>query len=93
MIRLPFAPMEAHLKSGELPAAEVGRRLGSDARTIRSWRARGVPIYHADRLAVRAGVTVWHLWPDQWAAYCAEQDRQDARRIYLTAAQVEELAR
>ncbi len=43
-----------------------GDPLGADDNTIRWWRANGLTLYQADRLACRLGHHPADLWPNYW---------------------------
>ena len=44
---------------------DLSRRSGYPLRTIQRWKTNGIPLYSADRLAIRLGVHPANIWP-QW---------------------------
>jgi lambda repressor-like predicted transcriptional regulator len=58
-IRFPLAAITGCNNS------ELARRTGFALRTIQRWTTTGIPLYSADRLAIRLGVhpaTIWTNW-------------------------------
>ena len=47
---------------------DVAAMAGTSERQWRRWRAYGVPLWHADRLAVALGRHPGELWPEYWEA-------------------------
>jgi hypothetical protein len=60
--RLPFAPLE-HAAGAET-TADIARRLGISTQRVHDYRRTGIPVYKADRCAVRLGVHPLDVWPD-----------------------------
>lgn len=44
---------------------DLSRRSGYPLRTIQRWKTTGIPLYSADRLAIRLGTHPAIIWP-QW---------------------------
>ena len=42
--------------------SELARRTGYALRTIQRWNTTGIPLYSADRLAIRLGVHPSNIW-------------------------------
>ena len=45
--------------------SDLAHRTGYPIRTVQRWNTTGVPLYSADRLAIRLGVhpaTIWATW-------------------------------
>ena len=58
-IRFPLAAITGYNK------CELARRTGFAVRTVQRWTTTGIPLYSADRLAIRLGVhpaTIWSNW-------------------------------
>jgi hypothetical protein len=58
-IRFPLTAIGGYNNS------ELARRTGFALRTIQRWTITGIPLYSADRLAIRLGVhpaTIWANW-------------------------------
>lgn len=74
--RVPFAPLEDHLQAerGPLGIRRLCEVLKADNRQIMAWREKGVRWHLADRLAVRAGTTVWNVWGEVWAQLCVDDE-------------------
>lgn len=74
--RLPFEPLDEYLSSvyGDLSLTALCRLLRADHDAVPVWRIEGLTWDHADRLAVRAGTTVWNVWGQQWAQVCDDLD-------------------
>lgn len=70
--RFPFAPLAAAMGATEPQAA---RELGLSGSTEQQYRRDGVTERVADRLAVKAGLHPWMVWPEM-----AEQAMADAQR-------------
>jgi phage terminase Nu1 subunit (DNA packaging protein) len=47
--------------------SELARRTGYALRTIQRWSTDGIPLYSADRLAIRLGVHPSTIWTDWFA--------------------------
>lgn len=65
--RLPWEPLAEHLPRSAVDAAEI---LHISGNTLRSWRAEGVPVEHADRAAIAAGLLPVHIWAGEYYAAC-----------------------
>jgi hypothetical protein len=70
--RLPWEPLARHLPG---VVGDIARRLHVTPSTVRRWRDEGVPLEHADRVAIAAGVTPWNVWE---ASYSAAVDGEAA---------------
>lgn len=70
--RWPLSPLVAVV--GGDTDVEIAARLGTDRVAIARWRARGIPEYTADKLAVRHGVHPSHIWPDWFDRALADED-------------------
>lgn len=80
--RYPFAPLAAAMGLTEHAAAVA---LGLSGSTQQDYRRRGVTEQVADRLAVRAGLVPYEVWPSMLddavdAAEQAEEERRERRR-------------
>jgi hypothetical protein len=56
-----------HIQCGKARAATAGglaEQLGVSQGTVQRWRSEGVPLWAADRAAIRLGVHPHSLWPD-----------------------------
>lgn len=78
--RLPFGPLAA---LANIEQGELAERAGLSRRSVTRWVAEGVPVFHADTLAVAAGFTPQEVWGQQWnlmADALAERrvEREDA---------------
>lgn len=48
-----------------LSVAEIARRTGFTTRTVHRWRHTGIPLFSADRVAIRLGyhpANIWSNW-------------------------------
>lgn len=62
---LPLGPLETFV--GANSDTELARHLDTDRFQIRRWRANGIPIHQADRLAIiRLGIHPMLIWLDAW---------------------------
>ena len=43
---------------------QLARRTGFSIRTIQRWTTTGIPLYSADRLAIRLGFHPATIWPN-----------------------------
>ena len=59
---LPFAALEA--AAGRENLLVLAAALGSDTATLYRYRNQGVPVFTADRLAVKLGMHPCQVWPD-----------------------------
>lgn len=50
------------------PLTEVAAMAGTSERQWRRWRKSGVPLWHADRMAVALGRHPGEVWPEYWEA-------------------------
>ena len=57
----PRFPLD-HVSCNNL--CDLSRRSGYPLRTIQRWKTSGIPLYSADRLAIRLGVHPANIWPD-----------------------------
>lgn len=74
--RLPFAPLERHAQLGAdaplsdggpgVTVEDIATRLGVTARSVHRYRAEGLSLDAADRLATANGLHPCHLWPEWW---------------------------
>lgn len=62
VVRLPFAALEA--AAGRENLLVLAAALGSDTATLYRYRNQGVPVFTADRLAVKLGMHPCQVWPD-----------------------------
>lgn len=60
--RLPFAPLAARI--GVTAAHVLAVHLGTHARQIYRWRAYGIDVWSADRVATRIGLHPCQVWSD-----------------------------
>ncbi len=51
-----------------MKAPELADVFGVDDRTVRRWRAQGLSIEQADRLAIAAGLHPAIVWGPEWDA-------------------------
>lgn len=80
--RYPFAPLAEAMSCSEHAACV---RLGLSGSTQQEYRRRGVSLDVAERLALRAGLHPFEVWPsmpedrrrDQWAAYARRRWETD----------------
>ena len=61
-IRFPLAAITGYNN------CELARRTGFAVRTVQRWTTTGVPLYSADRLAIRLGVHPATIWPNWFTA-------------------------
>lgn len=76
MKRYPFAPLAAAM--GESVSA-AGRILGLSGSTRNEYRDRGVTERVADRLAVKAGLNPYEVWPEMVDDLIADAEVECAR--------------
>lgn len=64
----PYCHDIAKETNGCLKGEELAQLLGVTRRTVQRWTTPGIPLHHADRLAIRLGynpIAVWGLfWDD-----------------------------
>ena len=60
--RLPYAPVADRTRGTD--DTTLGLRLGVSRWTILRWRAEGVPLPAAEKIAIELGTTFAALWPD-----------------------------
>ncbi len=64
--RVPIAPLLE--LTGGASRAVLSEKLSVTSRTIQRWRQSGIPIWEADRAAIRLGTHPAILWPDVFGA-------------------------
>lgn len=75
--RYPFAPLAEAM---QLPEPKAARELGISGSTEQEYRRDGISERVADRLAVKAGLHPFVVWPEMAAAHVAEADAEKRRR-------------
>lgn len=83
MRRYPFAPLAEAMRKTQHAACVT---LGVSGSTEQDYRRRGVTLEVAERLAMRAGMHPFEVWPDmpedrrrdQWAAYARKRWATDS---------------
>lgn len=87
--RLPYEPLGDHLRGIErvqrLSMTRAARSCDVSRETLLRWRRTGqVPVFAADRVAVRLGVHPAAIWGSHWWA-AVEPDEQKSQRDRMMA--------
>ena len=70
-VRLPLAPLAAHVRAQDLPdyrrgLAELARQTGVHVRQVQRWKHSGIPLERADSMAIALGLHPAEVWGDEW---------------------------
>ncbi len=63
--RVPFGPVLD--QAGHASARVIAKKLEVSSKTIQRWKKTGIPIWEAERAAIRLGTHPALLWPDVFA--------------------------
>lgn len=44
----------------------IAKTIGMSERNMKNWHHHGIPLFSADKLAVKLGAHPADIWPDEW---------------------------